>query len=185
MKTFREVTRDYFGDEVLRWGGHLEVLARRLDADGIGYEEYLAYLLHQYPDVARFQGTFRSERVFSRYADYRKSAARKAELDAYLDAEMFETHVGRGCEPAAVLVDMGVELSPLYRYVMALSLGLYALAPRFQQDAIRQLLENREYFRTFAKFRHVLPIRQEDVSTAFGDGAGQLARGLEKVEVAG
>lgn len=162
MREFRDVAREYLGDEVLRWGGHLEALARRLAENHIGYWEYLAYVLAQYPDVARYQSTYRSERVFTGYADYRVMQARKAELNAYLDAETLETHVRQGREPEAVLRDPNVELSPLFRYVMALTLGLYDLAPRFQEQAVRQLHENTEYFRTFSKFRHVLPAKKED-----------------------
>jgi hypothetical protein len=164
FKSIRSVAQEYFGDDALMWGAGLESLGRRLDENHISYYEYFAYLIRQYNDLARYKGTMLSERVFDKYKEYRSEASRVAELNAYLDSEAFETNVDtNGRNPEDVLLDEGVELTQLFRYVMALTLGYYKLAPKFQDAAVMQLKENTEYFRTFSKFHNVFPVKKEDV----------------------
>jgi hypothetical protein len=162
-ETIREVARFYFGNSALGWDGTLEQLGARLDKEDISYYEYFSYLLKEHHDMAGFKSIRNSEKVFDRYKEYRKNMKRTAELNAYLDTENFEANVDRGKNPKDILLDESVELSPLFRYVMALTLGFYDIAPDFQEKARLQLLENREYLRTFHKFRHVFPVKEEEV----------------------
>jgi hypothetical protein len=162
-ETVRDVARFYFGNPVLGWDGSLEVLGGRLDRENISYYEYFAYLLKEYHDTCRLKSVRNSEKVFNRYPEYQKNMKRQAELNAYLDTENFEATVDRGKNPKDVLLDESVELSPLFRYVMALTLGFYDIAQTFQEKARMQLLENREYFRTFQKFHHVFPVKEEEL----------------------
>jgi len=162
-ETIRDVARFYFGNEALGWDKSLEALGKRLDAIQVSYYEYFAYLINKYADTARYRNTRTSERIFDRFADYKKDLIRHAELNAYLDIENFEAHINLKEEPKDILLDETVELTPLFKYVMALTLGLYGIAPQFQDKAVLQLKENTEYFRTFAKFRHVFPVKQEEI----------------------
>jgi len=161
VSKIREVAREYFGVEALGWDASLEALGARLDTDGRTPQEYFAYLINRHADCATRRNTRNSEKVYGLFREYWKELSRHAELNAYLDAETFETRTGRGMQPAAVLADADVEMTPLFRYVMAMTLGFYDLAPRFQREAVQQLLENTEYFRTFAKFKHVFPVKRE------------------------
>ena len=160
-ETIRQVARHYFGNTALGWDSSLERLADKLDADGISYYEYFAYLLNAYADTAHRRGTRNSLKVYSRYKEYREHQKRHAELNAYLDNDTFEAHIKLGESPETILTDSNIELTPLFRYVMALTVGLYSLAPQFQKEAVLQLKENTEYFRTFAKFKQVFPVKEE------------------------
>jgi len=165
MDDIRQVAMQYFGQGAAHWSKHLEELGVKLDARGWHYPEYFAFLIQEYHESARYKNIQGSEKALAKFESYRNELARLAELTAYLDAETFEARVRAGMEPGAVLRDRHMELSPLFRYVMALTLGLYDIAPLFQDEAERQLRENTELFRTFSKFKHILPARRPGEET--------------------
>lgn len=162
-KSIREVAVEYFGKQAFGWDRSLEKLGDRLDQEGITYYEYFAYLLNAYADNAHRRGTRNSEKVFRRYPEYRQTQERLAELNSSLDKRTFEAHLALGESPREILTDDKVELSPLFKYTMAMTLGLYSLAPDFQKEAAKQLKENTAYFTSYSKFRHVLPVKREDI----------------------
>lgn len=156
-----ETAIEYFGDEAVRWAHTLGPLARTLREGGATPAEYFAYLTREYADTGRYANVRNSPKIIGRFLESRPVMARVAELNAYLDRDTFDTHVNIGEAPRDILLDPRVELSPLFKYVMSVTLGFYDIAPRFQEDAVTQLRENMEYFKAFDKYRRVLPIKEE------------------------
>ena len=157
MKPGRAAAARYFGPGVARWDTRLDSFVEKLEGLGITPYEYFSYMLENYPGVASYSNVLYSEKALEKYWDYKDSRERRAKLNGYLDFDSFESRINLGAEPAEILDDPEVELTPLFRYVMAITLGYYDLAGKFHDAAERQLLEAPEYREVYSKYKAVLP----------------------------
>ena len=167
MATLCEVAAWYTGDErPMRAGTSIYALQQKLDAEGICYYEYIAFLLRDYAEKAFYSNILSSDKVFARFKDiYRPQQKIKADTTAYLDADEFEVNVNDGKTPAEVLDSENLQLSPLFRYLMSVTLGYYGRARKFKQAAEQQVRENPYYFDALEKFTSIFPIKREDLNT--------------------
>ena len=159
--TIHDIAKEYLGPKARGWYFSLEDLRVKLDKKGYSYYEYFAYLASRYADTFRYSNTRNSEKVLKRFKEYKEGLEEQARLNAYLDMETFEAHVRFGEAPEQVLTDEVLGITPLFRYVMALSLGLYEVAATYQDQAVQQSKENEGYLTSFESFKHLLPWKKQ------------------------
>ena len=162
MGNILDVARKYMGELVYRSASSYEALGRELDREGIGYYEYLSFLLNRYAEKARFKNVIASRKVLEDFKNiHRPGLNRKAEISAFLDAEAFETGVNDGRIPQEILADDSLLISPLFRYITAKQLGFTDVARKYRAEAVLQLKETPVFFSVFENKKDFLPLTKE------------------------
>ncbi len=166
MANILDVAEKYMGGKmVYRSASAYEALGRELDREGIGYYEYLAFLLNRYAEKAKFRNIIASRKILEDFKNiYRPGLNRKAEISAFLDAESFETEVNDGRVPRDILEDDSLLISPLFRFITAKQLGYSEVAKKYKQEAVLQLKETPVFFDVFESKKDFLPLTKEKIN---------------------
>ena len=155
--TTREEAARYFGPDALRWGPRFDVLVDKLKKERAAVPEYMAFLKMEYPVMGGTPSVMYSGKALAGFAAHREERRKASAVHGRMDREYFQAKVSAGYGPEEVLSDPNTELTPLFRYLMALTLGRYKMAMGFKEAAMAQLDAAPEYRKVFATFEGVMP----------------------------
>jgi hypothetical protein len=163
--TFENLAAEYFGPKARKWA--LGPTRDRLALTRLGARCFLAWLARR-RDPGDIDGDIpkmvAKESFWTGLEDRVEHSMRQsADLCWLSDADRFSAEVIGGKRPLDVLSDPEVDITPLFRYVMASAIGLYAVAEVFEDRAIRQLLENPMHYEASGSYSVWFPYTREEL----------------------
>lgn len=159
------VARRYFDERMVHFMGPLDGLAEWLKQTGHPAAAYFRFLRERYgshPAMVSPKKLINSKKIFDHFIDERSRELEYFQLDAVLDFESFQARVRRGKEPQTLLEDESLELSPVFRWAMATTLGFYGVAIKWRDRAKESLHEHPERVRAYqGKMREAVELLLE------------------------
>jgi len=107
-------------------------------------ESYFRFMREQYanhPGIVSPRTLVKSRKVFDHFIEYRGRTVECAKLDAELDLESFQARVARGMDPMGLLEDESLDFSPVFRWAMSTTLGMFGTALKWRERAIEAIAE--------------------------------------------
>lgn len=140
-------------------------MCRRLDQKKIPYASYFNFIVEKYKDLSQYAGTHTSDPNMQEWVLDEENRAKQAVLDWKIDLDTFNSRINDGRSPQDILSDANLDMSPIFKYVMAKMLGLYALLPEFAEDAKEALRQNPGYFcdEINKRLQSYYPLSKEEV----------------------
>ena len=129
-------------------------------------EALLAFVRRtQTDEVIGFLGKYLNyDSVWAKFEEYyRQELKESAEVNEGLDEDRFNVLMNAGVAPLDIIQKEETEISPLYRYIMALSMGFYGELEKLRPQAEQQLRENPWCFDQYVKHAKLFPLKKEEV----------------------
>jgi hypothetical protein len=106
------------------------------------------------------------EKFWQEFDEYWDSLKLQAEINSALDVDNFKALLDTGIPPLDIITKHVNDISPLYRYLMALMMGFYGEVKNLEPLACRQLRENPFYFDHYIEHAANFPLTKAEVYNA-------------------
>jgi hypothetical protein len=164
LYSLKQLSEQYTGEVCRITGPQAQDIFRKLN--GRPPEALLAFLCRtESMEKTAFLGKFLNyDSVWIKFEKfYNEELKVAAEINEGLDEDRFNVLMNAGTAPLDIIQKQETELSPLYRYIMALSMGFYGEVEKLRPYAEQQLKENPWYFNQYSRHVHLFPLQREEV----------------------